>query len=1506
MQAAKLFYCYAHKDKPLQDQLAKQLASLERLGLIAGWSDRDISAGQQWQNEIDKRLDAADIILLLISPDFIASNYCYSVEVKRAMERHEAGEARVIPIILRPVYWQEMSFGQLQALPAEGKPITSRKNRDEAFRDVAQGVRKVIEEFFPVSDVCPYLGLRAFTERDHELFFGRERAVETLLKRLKSTPDFLALLGPSGSGKSSLVQAGVMRQLRLGTWLGTGERLEAIISRPGSDPFAELTLRGLSGTSTNLTERVQVWRGQHLEKERLVLIMDQFEEVWTLCSPKMAQDFTSQLVALINASEYAGYITLILVMRDDFYPHLGRHEALAELVDASRVRVPPTLRRTELATIVQEPAKAQRLRFAAGLVDTIIEDILTASSTEVEGEFVTDNTILPLLEFALTRLWEQRQDREMTREAYNRIGRVSGGLTVWADEAFRRRRTLTSLYPEQKDIHVVIARLAEARLLVTSRDPRDGEESVEIIHDVLLREWNLLHRWITEDRVFLSWRQEFEKRLQLWIETDPSDPTLRDEGRLLRGRDLDDAEHWMAERALDFDSMQQDFITISRKHIERQRQALVARQLAAQAEAVQNQKTHFLQRSMLLAVEAMLHFPCLEADQALRSRLALFPRPITRLQHSMSDVRAIAFSPDGLHLATAGGDHTARVWEVATGREITRVRHGDAVNAVAFSPDGRYVASAGDDQIAHVWEAVSRERVASMTHKGGYVGAVVFSPDGSYLATASGDRTARVWEATSGEEVVRLTHEGIVNTVMFSPDGRYLATGSNDGTAQIWDTVSHEVVAHIALGEVVDDQEKQAVKAVAFSPDGRYLAIGGKKDVLDGIVVIWEINSRSEVKRIKFKGVDGLSATHQAAVNALAFSPDSASLATANEDWMAHLCEVATGRQLQRFTHEGWYLDINAVYAVAFSPDGRYLATASGDGTAGIWETHSGRQIACLTGGKSHFVCLNHNGPVYAVAASPDGRHLATGSQDGTARLWKSMNDQKRGEKTTVKSQLEASLPHRAYVSAVAFSADGRYLATASADHTAAIWQLPDGNLTALLPHKEEVVDVVFSPDNRYLATASSDHTAGVWETASGQNRFRLEHKGAVTAVAFSPDGMHLATVSEDCTAKIWEMASGQCKAHLMHDYFKDANRSSARLLDVTFSPDGRYLVTGGGDFLDPGAVEIWEVSNGSRHAHLPHKLEVRAAVFSPDGRYLATASNDYTAGLWEVSSGRLLASLAHEESVHAVAFSHDGNYLATASWDGTAGIWEVPSGRQLARVTHESRVYAAIFSWDDKYLITASEDGTAQGWLWKPQDMIDEASSRLTYNLTPEEWRVYMGDEPYRKTRYCPLQEQPKAEENRTEALEEVDMSSGTDEIGLLTAQIRRGHPTRAGVERLKQYGVACLERLIKETKTIRGGDSGTARDEVFANMNAEDAFPIVMLLIHNNDREIRQVAALSLCRFKYQDVHKIGNAIGAIGYVFRWAEHDDSSEADKWRLDEAIHILRERREKEFPGWSG
>ena len=278
-------------------------------------------------------------------------------------------------------------------------------------------------------------------------------------------------------------------------------------------------------------------------------------------------------------------------------------------------------------------------------------------------------------------------------------------------------------------------------------------------------------------------------------------------------------------------------------------------------------------------------------------------------------------------------------------------------------------------------------------------------------------------------------------------------------------------------------------------------------------------------------------------------------------------------------------------------------------------------------------------------------------------------------------------LRHGADVGGVAFSPDGRLLATACDDRSARVWEVIGGQERARVTHDSYVWGVAFSPDGRLLATAGSDRTAGVWEVTSGQELVQVIHyNGSVTGVAFSPDGRLLATASEDGTARVWEVTSGQELVQVTHEDW---------VWGVAFSPDGRLLATASAD----KTARVWEVTSGQERTRVTHDSYVYGVAFSPDGRLLATASADNTARVWEVTSGQERARVTHDAQVMGVAFSPDGRLLATASEDGTARVWEVTSGQERARVTHDAQVKGVAFSPDGRLLATASRDHTTRVW---------------------------------------------------------------------------------------------------------------------------------------------------------------------------------------------------------------
>ena len=1077
-----------------------------------------------------------------------------------------------------------------------------------------------------LTDECPYRGLSTFTEEDTAVFFGREQAIKELLKKLGANPQFLAVFGPSGSGKSSLVRAGLIPRLQEEN-RPQGKNWGVIVTRPADNPFKQLSDQGLDVEPDGLINGVRGWLTQHPDKLRLLLVIDQFEELFVSCPEAQRRLFIRQLTQLRNEP----FATVIIVMRNDFYSQFVAHEALREWLAMSggATDIPQTLKRNDLLDIILKPAERYRFRFREALPDLIIRDVMEKSShTSDEDEETAQCTVLPLLEFVLTQLWEQRQQGVLTSDAYRAIGGVAGGLTQWANHVLARlgeeRRPLvervflalvhlgdeTSGQPDSRQpaslasltalrrndsectaLQYVIQELVNARLLVIHGDRQRQENTVEIIHEALLQNWPALKYWIARDRSFLQWHQELEQRAQAWIQTNLEDVSQRDEERLLRGRDLAAAEDMLNTRGDELTARQREYILASQKQMtdelekerqrttelsaaletaQRQKQMALARGLAAQA-VLYSQYDHdpnLIERSILLAIESLRRFPSPEADQSLREGGAILRRRLGVLGHEdgwehEADVNAVVFSPDGKLVATASADRTARLWEVGSGKQVATLEHEAYVHAVVFSPDGRLVATASHDQTARLWEVGSGEQVATLGHEG-YVHAVVFSPDGKLVATASWDDTAGVWEVGSGEQVATLGHEGYVNAVVFSPDGKLVATASADRTARLWEVGSGKQVATL--------EHEDGVDAVVFSPDGKLVA-------------------------------------------------------TASADQTARLWEVGSGKQVATLGHEG------LVNAVVFSPDGRLVATASADRTAGVWEVGSGKQVARL----------GHEIGVRAVVFSPDGRLVATTSIR-TARLWE-----------VGSGKQVATLGHEGLVNAVVFSPDGKLVATASADRTARLWEVGSGEQVARLEHEADVHAVVFSPDGRLVATTSRDQTARLWEVGSGKQVATLGHEADVHAVVFSPDGRLVATASRDQTARLWEVGSGEQVATLGHEDGVDA---------VVFNPDGKLVATAG------WTAGVWEVSSGKQVATLEHKGYVHAVVFSPDGRLVATTSRDRTARLWEVGSGEQVATLEHEGYVHAVVFSPDGKLVATAGW--AAGVWEVGSGKQVATLGHK------------------------------------------------------------------------------------------------------------------------------------------------------------------------------------------------------------------------------------------
>ncbi|MBP0019394.1 MAG: trypsin-like peptidase domain-containing protein [Cyanobacteria bacterium SBLK] len=1282
---------------------------------------------------------------------------------------------------------------------------------------------------------CPYRGLFAFREEDAQFFFGRKVFTEQLVAEVAQR-QLVAVIGASGSGKSSVVFAGLIPQLReQGGWL-----IESF--RPGDCPFRNLAARllplleGQMSETDRLAEVKKLTKkldegeliiGDVLERivekrsgERLLLVADQFEELYTLCR----EDAERQrfLDGLLEACDRVSRLTLVLTLRADFLSYALSYRPFADALQNADVKLAP-MNEEELREVVEMPADKLGIRLESGLTERILEDVEKSPGN------------LPLLEFALEQLWRKQENGSLTHEAYDAIGGVEKGLAQYAEEVYEKLGEEDRERAQRVFIQLVrpgegtedtrrlatrgevgeanwdlVTRLASDRLVVTSCN-ETGEETVEVIHEALIREWGTLRKWMNDNREFRTWQERLKVRIQEW------EKMSKDEEAFLRGASLFEAKDWQQQRGDELSQSEQEFIVKSLEHwnkekeeLERKRKRTIlglsgislvalilasiagvqwqlaeyqskvsrARELAAKAQLLKNQEFRLLPRSLLLAIESMQRFPSLEADQSLRSTLALFPRSVATFNHK-ERVDKVTFSSDGKYLATASGN-TSIVWEINTRKKVIQIEHKNQINTIALSPNKKYLAT-GSDETVIIWDINTGNQISYVRHDTGgikvldRIETVIFSSTSKYVIAKSREGKIKVLGLTKQNipKYFNTNDEKSLNVFAISSNAQYIAI-DQDEKIQIVDVSNQRAIADLT-------KNKNFFGAI-FSSDNRYIAI----QTIDGaegkekVVIIWDIIDNKKVSAI----------TAEEFVYSVEFSPDSKHLITSSgnpsdggfssPDIATTVWETNTGKEIVRIQTD------TIVSTVTFSPDGKYLATLSKE--AQVWELASGKEIFRLKAGENFYAGSTPvESNIEAVEFSPDSKYLATGNLDKTAQIWELSNG---GEVNRINNKNFYMINSNGqYIIELRDASVNDSLMEIRESMTNKIFDYLDfkvlfnfiSNDKEIIKNKEQFKEILkfmnilnkiyisdmnhdnpfqfptfaneilFSPDSKYIVTANNSKIK-IWNIDNNKNIIYLKHTlksdEGRASMTLSSDSKFLASLSfsidsQTAITRIWDIYSGKELQYFEKKIQFDQNvlADPQGIHSVIFSPNRRYLITV--PFIGTEA-HIWDLKNGKLVLNIHYDNEIHDVSFSADNKYLAITGarelpNRWITGeiqVFQLANGKKIFGYQHDTWGEDIAFSSDGKYLAAA--DGvTARIFEVSSGAEVIRINHEYEVVFLQFNPDGKFLITTASDGITRVWKLHSKDLITEACQRLARNLTQEEWQQYFPNEKYHKT--CP-----------------------------------------------------------------------------------------------------------------------------------------------------------------------
>lgn len=1356
----RVFVSYSRRNRNFAERLARDLSDA---GLDVWIDFRQIHGGEVWRDEIRRGIERSEMMIVCLSPEAVRSEWV----------QFEVNSARNLGKLVIPVMVTSAQ-ADIQATPAlswldDVQFISFEERYEEAFPQLLTalpGTRAVgaFDEIDPASIPNPFKGLEAFQQTDARFFFGRESLVRKAVNNLREDVHvrFLAVMGASGGGKSSLVRAGIIPVLRTGAIPGSESWRVAILT-PGSNPINALATRlapmvssmaGQEGDSDALESTLRASdRSLHDISEqilanapphaRLLLVIDQFEEAFARASEGQRDPFIKLIHVAATYPE--GRTQLLITMRADFFDRVARYPELAELFEQENILIVTEMTVANLLRTIEGPAQAVGLVYEDGLAQRILDDVRRQPGS------------LPLLQYALKILYEKRDGRRLTHAAYDAIGGVDRALARHAEEIYsglkptqqdimrrlmlrlvevgeggeatRRRVDRQDLNFENVSTEAVqevidLLTASESRLLIASREIRtsgDATEApitwIEVSHEALIREWDRLKAWIAENAEGLRYGSELLKAASDW------NAANRDAAYLLTGTRLVRAEEWLLDA--DANALQRAFIQASieqRHRVEAAQREQAERELELQRRAAERLRAFVIVLLLSLVVAIGLIFFALNERTRAETNAQIAEENAERAEANAAQASSFALSANADRaLADNNGD-------LALGLAVEALRVVDPV-----PPQARLT-------MADVSFAPGTRRL--LTAHSESVNAVAYSPAGGLALSAADDGMIFAWNTDSGETIAQMQDEGNgdINAIAIRKDGTQALTGSDTGVLTLWDLTTFQVMGRMS------EKHGQSINAVAFAPsppDG--LPQTALSAATNNTLVLWDMATLTPLRRLS---------GHTGTINDVAYLPTDANVAASSgNDRRIIFWNLATGSPIQSISTPT--PDNASASTIDFSPDGRLLAAGQvSNGLLHVWTLvpSSSQMLAesrAVVGEPRQY--LGHSAEIgnriRDVSFSPDGTRLASGSSDGQINFWEATSGR----------LLRTFSGHTDEIRSLSFNPDGTRLMSGSGDNTLRMWDVQSSAIVRdYVGHEKGIVQGMFMPNGRVVLSGGFDTTLRLWDAATGRTfqEFR-DHTGRILSMDVTEDGRYIISSADDRTIRVWDVATGVSVATELQDealrevrllpgdqQFFSVSRDGLTLWDfatltllstpiytdpdstfldlyaVDVSDDGAFVAAGGTDSL----VRVWDVASGELLARLEgHEFGIRDLDFDPTGEYIVSGGlrGEVIVWDWDAPDPLLRPLKGHTQTISGVNFSPDSSTVLSGSLDFTIRVWDIETAFEVRRyeldaVTLQS-VQSVAFNPDGELILSGQIDGTLR--LWRLYPNIDSLLAWTLHN---------------------------------------------------------------------------------------------------------------------------------------------------------------------------------------------